>query len=110
MEPIGLNPDEVVAQLQAKLPEKRRCDTAFVAPRSALERILVESWAEVLGVDKVGIDDDFFALGGDSLHMTQIIGRVREKCGAELSFEDFFSTPTIVGLALSAARSMAPLQ
>lgn len=110
MEPIGLNPDEVVAQLRAKPQEKRQCDTAFVAPRSTVERLLAESWSEVLGVDKVGVDDDFFALGGDSLQMTQIIGRVREKCGAELSFHDFFSTPTIAGLALSAARSMTPLQ
>jgi amino acid adenylation domain-containing protein/non-ribosomal peptide synthase protein (TIGR01720 family) len=80
------------------------------APRTAVEETLAGIWARVLGVDRVGIDDNFSALGGDSILATQLISRVREVMHVEVSFRSFFATPTVAGMARSieAARQTAP--
>ncbi|MET8388690.1 condensation domain-containing protein [Streptosporangium canum] len=62
-------------------------------------------WCEVLGVDEIRPDDDLFDLGGHSLSITQIIARVRDQMGVELSFEVFIDTPTVAGVAEEIARS-----
>lgn len=74
-------------------------ETAYAAPESALERELAEVWAEVLGLERVGLRDNFFALGGDSLHMTQILSRLRRNYKIDISFSDFFHAPTVAELA-----------
>ena len=71
----------------------------FVAPRTVVETTLAEIWREILGVERVGIHDNFFDLGGHSISCAQVINRVRSTLGAELSFQDFFDTPTVAGLA-----------
>ena len=48
-------------------------------------------WTEVLGVEHVGANDDFFELGGHSLTATQVLSRIRQHFGVELSFRDFFA-------------------
>ena len=53
---------------------RSRLGTPFVPPRTELERLLAEIWAGVLGIEAVGVDDDFFALGGDSILSMQIVG------------------------------------
>ncbi|MGH7834634.1 MAG: amino acid adenylation domain-containing protein, partial [Candidatus Binatia bacterium] len=73
---------------------------AHYAPaRTATEEKLAKIWSEVLGIDGVGIDDNFFALGGDSILASQIISRVNEVLHAELSFLDFFEAATIAAIA-----------
>ncbi|MFF2120243.1 amino acid adenylation domain-containing protein [Kitasatospora sp. NPDC058184] len=67
-------------------------------PRSAREAALCEVFAEVLGVDRVGIDDDFFDLGGHSLLVMRLMGRVRERLAAELPLRAVFESPTVAGL------------
>ncbi|MBL0694525.1 amino acid adenylation domain-containing protein, partial [Comamonas sp. JC664] len=69
------------------------------APRSPLEAQLVFIWSEVLGAAQVGIHDDFFELGGHSLLATQVVTRVREALGVDLSLSDLFARPTVAGLA-----------
>jgi amino acid adenylation domain-containing protein len=71
------------------------------APRTQLEETLVALWAQVLGIDCVGIDDNFSQLGGDSILASQIISRVREIMHVELSFRSFFEKPTVAGMARS---------
>ncbi|MEV0678700.1 amino acid adenylation domain-containing protein [Actinosynnema sp. NPDC050436] len=76
----------------------RADDTTFVAPRTETERLLASVWAEVLGLARVGVTDDFFALGGDSLRSVQVVGRARAE-GLELTARGMFEHPTIAELA-----------
>lgn len=72
---------------------------ARTAPCSDTERFLSELWCDVLGVEQVGVHDNFFALGGHSLHAMQLISRLQAAFSVNISFEEFFSTPTVAGLA-----------
>jgi acyl-CoA synthetase (AMP-forming)/AMP-acid ligase II/acyl carrier protein len=72
---------------------------AFIAPRTPVEQMLAKLWAEVLEVDQVGIDDDFFALGGDSLLVSQILARVSDLVHVEIEALRFFEAPTIAEMA-----------
>jgi acyl-CoA synthetase (AMP-forming)/AMP-acid ligase II/acyl carrier protein len=71
----------------------------FAAPRTSLERLLVGLWTQVLGLERVGIHDNFFQLGGDSLLATQLMSRVHDALHVEMSFRNFFSMPTVAGIA-----------
>jgi amino acid adenylation domain-containing protein len=74
---------------------------AFVAARTPVEERLVDIWGEVLGLGQVGVHDNFFQLGGDSILATQVISRVRAALKVELSLLRFFEAPTLADLARS---------
>ncbi|MEH2135792.1 amino acid adenylation domain-containing protein [Nostoc sp.] len=74
-------------------------EESFVAPRNPIEEKLAAIWAELLGLDLIGINDNFFYLGGHSLIATQMLSRVREVFPVELSFGQIFENPTIASLA-----------
>jgi amino acid adenylation domain-containing protein len=74
-------------------------DIEYTAPRNQIEQKLVEIWSEVLGIKRVGIHDNFFYLGGDSIHAARIISRMRESMGIEFSFAAFFEAPTVAAIA-----------
>jgi amino acid adenylation domain-containing protein len=82
-------------------PEMARSELSqtFVAPKTPIQEMLALMWAEVLGIEQVGIHDNFFELGGHSLLATQLIGRVREAFSIELPLRDLFESPTIAGLS-----------
>ncbi|WP_425454130.1 amino acid adenylation domain-containing protein [Nocardia tenerifensis] len=73
--------------------------TAFREPASPLEHTIAEVFADLLGVARVGLDDDFFALGGNSLLAAQAVGRLRAATGATISVQWFFTDATVAGLA-----------
>jgi acyl carrier protein len=71
----------------------------YVAPRTPIERLLADHWAEILHVERVGIHDDFFALGGDSLLVAQIVAHVSDSMHIEMDVGGFFDAPTIAETA-----------
>ncbi|HEY6186084.1 MAG TPA: amino acid adenylation domain-containing protein [Pyrinomonadaceae bacterium] len=78
----------------------------LVPPRSEVERAIAAVWQDVLRVEKVGVQDNFFDLGGHSLLMVQVHSRLRESLGADITMLDLFKYPTISSLA----RYIAPEQ
>jgi len=70
---------------------------ARILPRTPTERMLAQVWQSVLGIEEVGIHDNFFDLGGDSLRALQLVTALAEK-GADLSLGHLFTVPTIAGL------------
>jgi acyl carrier protein len=80
----------------ASRPELRR---EFVAPENPTQARLVELYMNVLALDKVGIHDDFFELGGDSILATRLVSRVRRTFELELSLRELFWKPTVFELA-----------
>ena len=71
----------------------------FVAPRTPLEKELAGLWAEILQVERVGIHDDFFALGGDSLLATRVLAHMYQIMRLEVEVSRFFETPTVAEMA-----------
>jgi acyl carrier protein len=82
-----------------QLPSKS--EVAYMPPRTLEESLLAEIWARVLGLKLVGIHDDFFRLGGDSILATQVISQVLEVMQVELSPASLFEMPTVAELAQS---------
>lgn len=77
-------------------------DQAYAAPEADLDVAIATVWAEVLGVERVGLDDDFFALGGHSLLATRVVAKLRavtEASGQRIGVMDLFQHPTVRGLA-----------
>lgn len=72
---------------------------AFVAPRTRLEKLLAGLWAEVLELEQVGIHDDFFVSGGDSLMAAHLLTSVYEKLHIEIEVSRFFDGPTVAEVA-----------
>ncbi len=73
--------------------------------RSPVEDALAAIWAEVLGIDEVGADEDFFDLGGHSLLAVRVVTRVRAALGADLPLRVMFDRPTVAGLARAVAEA-----
>jgi aryl carrier-like protein/nitroreductase len=89
---------KVDRQALPSLTEAEPAATVFTPPRTAVERLLADIWREQLGVERVGINDNFFALGGDSIQAIQVLLRARE-AGVVLSARQLFESPTIARLA-----------
>ncbi|MEU6088790.1 amino acid adenylation domain-containing protein [Streptomyces sp. NPDC047085] len=87
------------------LPEPEFTGVAYRAPRTATEDVLCRLFAEVLGVERVGIDDDFFVRTGHSLLATRLVNRIRAELGAEIGVRMVFNAPTVARLAQHIAAS-----
>jgi len=96
----SLRPSSILEAV-AEHGRKRRpaSSGSWVEPRTATEREIAAIWQRVLEVDRVGIDDNFFALGGDSLALTRISARIADALGARVPIEIFFDSPTVAQLA-----------
>ena len=97
--PLTLNGKLNLRALPTLDEVKQQAQHTYVAPRNQIEEQLAEIWKQVFGVERVGIHDNFFQLGGHSLIATQVIGRVRQKLHTELPVRSVFEAPTIAELA-----------
>jgi non-ribosomal peptide synthetase component F len=79
----------------------------LAAPRNPIEQALSEIWAQVLGVERIGVTDHFFELGGHSLLATQVVSRVRDAFGVSLLLRQVFASPVLADLAVVVMRSIA---
>jgi acyl carrier protein len=73
--------------------------TEYAAPEGETEKTIAEIWADLLGIDRVGRNDDVFELGGNSLLLMQLSVRLRTLYGVKLPMRTLFETPTVVSLA-----------
>jgi yersiniabactin nonribosomal peptide synthetase len=101
METFPLTPNgkvdrKTLSQLGETLVNRTaRQEIDFVSPRTSMEKNLVEIWQQVFKIDSIGIQDNFFALGGDSLLGTQLIARIRKAFAVEISLRDLFRFSSI---------------
>jgi acyl carrier protein len=87
------------AALREHLGRRPAVDADFAAAASDIERAIAAIWREVLGVDRVGVDDNFFEVGGQSLSLVRVHEELRARLGAELPIVELFRFPTIRALA-----------
>ncbi|MFD9903817.1 amino acid adenylation domain-containing protein [Streptomyces sp. NPDC059063] len=95
---------------KAALPEPEAAALAYRAPRDESEKVLCGLFADILGVERVGIDDGFFQLGGHSLLATRLVSRIRTALNAEVPIQAVFEAPTVAELAqrLQAGNPVRP--
>nr|MDQ3957938.1 amino acid adenylation domain-containing protein [Actinomycetota bacterium] len=103
LEDLPLTPAGKVdrAALPAPGPERPDLGHGYEEPVTETENVLAEIWAEVLGVERVGRNDNFFDLGGHSLLGTQLVSRIRNRFAMEVPLRTLFEHPTVRGLAAS---------
>ena len=101
LDALPLTPNGKVDRRALPAPEGLRpeLEAVYVAPRTEVEHSIAAVWREVLGIDQVGIHDNFFHVGGHSLKALQVIARLRRAFQVELSVRAIFETPTVAGLA-----------
>ncbi len=101
LESLPLTPAGKVDRKNLPVPERNRSslEQAYVTPSSDLERAISAAWQDVLKLDKIGIQDNFFDLGGHSLLLAQVHNKLRKKLSTEVSMLEMFQYPTIASLA-----------
>lgn len=97
--PLTLNGKVNYRALPTLEESRKRLKRTYVAPQTPNEQALANIWAEVLGLERVGLHDNFFEAGGHSLLATLIISRVRETFNVDLPLRSLFQSPTVAGLA-----------
>ncbi len=102
LDELPLTPNGKVDRRALPTPDSVRPElqSSFLAPRSRVELLLTKIWCDVLRLSEVGIDDNFFALGGHSVLVMQAISRVRKTFQIEIPMRSLFEAPTVATLAL----------
>jgi len=108
LEALPLTPNGKIdaAALPKPSSENSLGDAGFVAPRNPVEVRLAKIMAELLGMEEIGVDDNFFLLGGHSLLGTQVIARVRESFGVDVALRTLFDSPTVAKLGEEIERNI----
>src|SRR5690349_7909988 len=106
LETLPLNASGKVDRFALPAPAQNKLTAGedFVPPRTPVEDVLATIWAETLGVDRIGIHDDFFLLGGHSLLVPRIVARVRSALQIELPMRTLFEASTVSLLAKEVER------
>ncbi len=97
LEAMPLTPNGKIDRRSLRAPDTNTAEfeSNFTEPRTPDEQLIAEIWAEVLGLERVGIHDNFFELGGHSLLATQAISRLREAFQVEVPLRSLFESPTV---------------
>lgn len=88
------------------IPDFSQQAAEYIAPQSELEKSLALIWQELLGIERVGLADNFFDLGGHSLLATQMLARIRQQLQCELPLKQLFAQPTLGNLANALQESL----
>jgi acyl carrier protein len=101
LEKMPLTPNGKVDRKQLPAPQGARVksDGAFVAPKGNVEQAVAAIWKDILHVEQIGVDDNFFDFGGHSLQVVQVQNRLRETIGVNVPVLKLFQFPTIRSLA-----------
>ena len=94
LEQFPLSPNGKLDRKALPAPAVAAAATEYIAPRNEQEQALADIWAEVLGLDRVSVLDDFFTLGGNSIHFISVLSKARKR-GLSFTFQQFFQHPTI---------------
>jgi acyl carrier protein len=99
MSSIPLTPNGKVARRALPKPEAESASAStYVAPQTEIERAIAEVWREVLKIEKVGLQDNFFDLGGHSLLLARVLSKIRDLLGKQIPMLALFQFPTIGAL------------
>ena len=108
LDELPLTPNGKVDRAALPVPDAENMmteqDTPHLSPRTPVEQRVAEIVAALLNLERVGVEDNFFMLGGHSLLGTQLITRMRATFGVDLTLRSLFETPTVAGLAAEVAR------
>jgi acyl carrier protein len=107
LDKLPVTPNNKVDRRALPAPELEAA-ADYVEPQSELEQTLAGVWAEVLGLEKVGVTRNFFDLGGHSLLLVRLHARLQEALGRELTLVELFNYPNVRALAEHLSRSAAP--
>ncbi|BBD64375.1 amino acid adenylation domain-containing protein [Nostoc commune NIES-4072] len=100
LEALPVTPNGKVDRKALPIPQLTQISSSnIILPSTPIEDLLAGIWIEVLGIEKIGIDNNFFELGGHSLIATRVISRIRQVFKVELPLRYLFEKPTIAGLA-----------
>ena len=110
LDALPLTPNGKVDRKALPAPDAggSRGGAEYVAPRTAVEKVVAGIWSELLGVERVGVHDNFFDLGGHSLLATRILSHVREIFCVELPLRSLFESPTVDSMAEAMSRAAGP--
>ncbi len=95
------------ASLPTPNAENTIADSTYVAPHTVVEQCLVGILSKLLGIDQVGVNDNFFLLGGHSLLGAQLIAEVRDAFGVQLTLRSIFDSPTAAALSAEIEKSLS---
>ena len=105
MDALPLNPNGKVDRRALPVPERERgASEDYQAPGTETERGLAAIWSELLGVERIGLQDNFFDLGGHSLMAIRVAAQVQERLGVDVPLRDFFDAPFVKDLAATVDR------
>ena len=98
LDSVPLSPNGKVDR-KALIEPTGRTGRSYEAPRNKTEEVVAKIWSEVLGIEKIGINESFFELGGHSLKGTVVVSRIQKELNAEFPLRELFKTPTVAGIS-----------